>query len=123
MDIEDLFQRMMGGHPGCHRSISENAHLQYDLKTIGKLSEDDAHEFRIISANGDAINKECAKLMCRRQELDARSILFWAGVRRKYGDETEEFMHLNETKDGIEVQTGPRKERPANPFADLFPGL
>lgn len=98
-------------------------HEDYNLKTIGTLTESELREYRIIESNGDILNKEFSKLMTRRKELEARNTLFWSGVRRTHNCVDNEFLHLEDVADGnVEIQSGTKKEEldSPNPFSGLF---
>jgi hypothetical protein len=112
-DMEGLLRHLQS-----KRDVSQ----QYDLKTVGKLSDCEVHEYNIISANGDALNKEFTRLINRRQEMEAKNTLFWASLRRNHSCMEDEFLHLEPATEGMLLQTGTKKENPStgNPLSDLF---
>jgi hypothetical protein len=115
MDPMDMMR-----HLSRMRSPSEK---DYNLTTVDVMTDREAHEFMEIKVTSKQLNDEYNKIMHRKNELEARQTLFWAGLRRCRPALAEvEFLHIHDAGNNkLEIQKGEKKtEIDSNPFASLF---
>ena len=96
--IRKILSKMLG--------INDSSEENYDLRTVGELSDEEVNEKRSIDATGESLNIRYQKLMEERKIVEARHTLWWNNVRKHFNI-NDNFVHL----EGNLVQVGTPKER------------